>query len=255
MEKAMKWDRNLNVDVEIIDDQHKILFDLANDLNNALNMGMSKQVIDTLFAVIMSYAFKHFETEENLIREESSFSTHCYFHYQLLKQLHEYSVDFRNNRAVEVDPGEFLENWLLKHIKECDIPTLKKKKSEGISFPIDRFEDFDSTEIDRRQHKRIRHDRVLDENIIGHCYNANTMKTGIVTIVDLASGGLKIYGNQKIAIDDLLVVSCRVGRNFSMKEKVRVKNSNENFHGVEFVSAAPETVKFLTEICGAVHKF
>lgn len=254
MRKVMRWDKGLNVDVEIIDDQHKILFDLANDLNNAVNMGASKQIVNTLFAVILSYSFKHFETEENFIKTEKEFLGHCYQHYQLLRQLHEYAVEFRNNRSCEVEPGEFLEKWLVKHIKEQDVPLLTKKNKE-ITFPIDRFDDFDSSEIDRRRHKRIRYDKVLDEDIIGHCYNANTMKTGTVTVVDLASGGLKIYTEQKIDVDDLLVISCRVGKNFLMKEKVKVRNSKNNFHGVKFLSPAQETVQFLTQLCGAVHKY
>ena len=117
----MRWNDSLAVGVEIIDNQHKMLFDLANDLNNSVNMGANKQVIDTLFAVIISYAFTHFETEENKITNQIDFSNHCYQHYQLLKQLHQYAVDFRNNRKVDVQPGEFLESWLLEHIKKVAI--------------------------------------------------------------------------------------------------------------------------------------
>ncbi len=256
MKRVMRWDDSLSVGSDIIDNEHKILFDLANDLNNAVNMGAKKQVLDTLFSVIINYAFKHFETEENRIIDEKDFSKHCMQHYQLIKQLHDYSVDFRNNRITGIEPGEFLENWLLDHIRTSDIPALTNTEID-VSFDedIDELDDFDAVEIDRRQYKRVRYDKLLDEDIIGHCYNANTMKTTTVTIVDLAGGGLKIFSDQKFNVDDLLIISCRVGKNFKMREKVQVKNKNKEFYGVEFVSPSRETVKFLTEVSGAVHHY
>ena len=254
--KVMRWNDSLAVGVEIIDNQHKMLFDLANDLNNSVNMGANKQIIDTLFAVIISYAFTHFETEENKITNQIDFSNHCYQHYQLLKQLHQYTVDFRNNRKVDVQPGEFLESWLLEHIKDFDIPMFSDNAVElSLESVIDDIDNFDDAETDKRQHKRVRYDRVIDEDIIGHCYNANKMKSGNVTVVDLASGGFKVYSDQEHDVDDLLIISCRIGKNFRMREKMKVKNSKDSFYGLAFVAAEEETVKFLTELCGAVHKY
>lgn len=254
--KAMRWNDSLEIGVEIIDNQHKMLFDLANDLNNSVKIGANKQVIDTLFSVIISYAFTHFETEEVYFTDQNEFLRHCYKHYQLVRQLHQYSIDFRNNRKLEVEPGEFMENWLLEHIKECDIPALTSSEVDLVlEGEIDNLDNFDTTKIDKRHHKRVRYDRVLDEDIVGHCYNANKMKSGNVTVVDLAGGGFKVYSEQKHDVEDLLIISCRVGKNFKMREKMKVKNSNNNFYGLEFVAPDEETVRFLTELCGAVHKY
>lgn len=254
--KKIEWDESVKIGVEIIDNQHKILFDLANDLNIAVSKGATKQVADILFSVIMNYAFIHFETEERFVQDENNYMQHCFQHYQLIRELQKFAVEFRNNRTGRQDPGEFLEEWLFGHIKEYDLPTLSKKKQEDI-FPlgIDDFEDFDQRELDKRKHKRVRYEKLIDEDIIGHVYNANTLKNGTAEVVDLSGGGLKIYTNLKIEIDDLLVISCRVGKSFHLKEKVRVKTSHDNFYGVEFISPDKETVRFLTELCGAVHRY
>lgn len=254
MAKKIQWNKSLSVGNAFIDEQHKILFDLANDLNNAVTLGANKRVIDTLFAVIMDYSFKHFAVEEEDIKADPDFKNHCYKHYQLLKQLHEYSVDFRNGRKVSEPPAVFLEKWLITHITKNDIPSLTGNRgASSLIEVVESVETFSDEHTNKRKHKRVRYDSILDEDIIGRCYNTTTLQSGNVTVVDLSSGGLKIFTEQKIYVGDLLVVNCRVGKNFKMKEKVRVKNSHDKFYGVEFVSPDKETVQFLTQLCGAVH--
>jgi hemerythrin len=256
MAKKIQWNKSLTVGNDFIDEQHKILFDLANDLNNAVTLGANKRVIDTLFAVIMDYSFKHFAVEEEDIKEDPDYKNHCYKHYQLLKQLHEYSVDYRNGRKVSEPPALFLENWLVTHIKKNDIPLLSGKAGASSLVKVtESVDSFTDDQHNKRKHKRVRYDKILDEKIVGRCYNTTTLQSGNVTVVDLSSGGLKIFAEQKIYVGDLLVISCRVGSNFKMKEKVRVKNSYDKYYGVEFVSPEKETVQFLTQLCGAVHMY
>lgn len=253
MGKVMRWDPSLEVGIEIIDNQHKILLDLANDLDNAVCAGESMRVIDTLFAVIKNYTFNHFETEEEFFKDSKDYLKHCHQHYKLVKQLNDYIIDFHNNRAGEVDPGSFFENWLRGHIKKDDIPALSQHPYDlTLITEVDGVDGFDSGDIEKRNHKRLRYDSVLDEDIVGHCFNATKLKNGSVNVIDLSSGGLKVYSDDTHDVDDLLIISCKIGRNFKMKEKVRVKNANDHLYGVEFVSPAAETVKFFTELCGAV---
>ncbi len=254
MVATTKWDSSVEVGIDIIDDQHKILFDLAKDLDNAVNTGASMNVVDTLFSVIEDFAFKHFETEEGFLKDENSYLKHCHIHYQLLKKFHDYKVDFHNGRTDGITPGIFLKEWILTHIKEDDIPALSQKvPSQDLVLEIDAFDDFDAGDIDRRIFKRLRYDKVLNEEISGHCFNATKMKNGPVNVIDLSSGGLKIYSENKHDIDDLLIISCDIGRNFKLRQKVKVKNINDCFLGVEFISPDEETVSFLTQLLGAVN--
>ena len=254
MAKKIQWNTSLSVGNAFIDEQHKILFDLANDLNNAVTLGANRRVVDTLFAVIMDYSFKHFAVEEEDIKDDPEFKNHCYKHYQLLKQLHEYSFDYRNGRKVSEPPAVFLKEWLTTHITKDDIPLLTG--NTGASSRIEVFESVDTfseKDTDRRKHKRVRYNTILDETIVGRLYNTTTLRSGEILVLDLSGGGLKIFTEQKTYVGDLLVINCQVGKNFTMKEKVRVKNSHDKFYGVEFISPAKETVKFLTQLCGAVH--
>jgi len=40
-----------------------------------------------------------------------------------------------------------------------------------------------------------------------------------------------------------------------MQEKITATHGKDNYYGVEFVSPDEETVRFLTELCGAVQKY
>ena len=70
----------------------------------------------------------------------------------------------------------------------------------------------------------------------------------------MAVGGLKLYSEEKLEIDDLLIIRGRIGSVFTMNEKVRVvANAAANLYGVQFISPKNETITFFTELYGAVH--
>ena len=59
METEMKWTAELATGIDIIDTQHKVMLDLANDLKRAYENNAGAQVLDTMFGVIMHYSFQH----------------------------------------------------------------------------------------------------------------------------------------------------------------------------------------------------
>lgn len=255
MTKQIMWKDELATGIEMLDIQHKVLFDLANDLNNAYQNNAGGQVIDTMFNVIQHYSFKHFETEEDLLRDEEDYLEHCYQHYQLLKELNFYAVEFRNRRKLKMAPGTFLEQWLYQHIGKSDLPDLEKVKPVADLEVIDDFETFnEEPDQERREFKRIRSESVVDKTIVANCYNASNFKRCKVTVIDMAPGGLRIHCDEKkFAVDDLLIIKCKIGGLFYMEEKVKVAHFDKNYYGVEFITPSKETIKFFTELYGAIH--
>jgi hemerythrin len=255
MNSKTLWNPKLKVGSDIIDNQHKVLFDLIKDLNNAIRAGASMRILDSLLSVLLNYAFQHFEIEEEYFKNHVDFTRHCLEHYELLKKLNSFIVDFRNNRHGEdKTPSSFLEEWLIGHIEKYDRPFLAH---DAVSLHLmkesDRIDEFEPEATDRRHHKRIHHHDVIDGDISVSCYNASRLKSGEAIVVDMSLGGLMLSSLDHHQIDDLLVVSCSIGANFKMKEKVQVKTVNDNMYGVEFVSPSPETIDFFTKLYGAVH--
>ncbi len=245
----------LKVGSDIIDNQHKVLFDLIKDFDNASRTGVSIRVMDVLLGVLRDYAFMHFQTEEDHLVKDADYTMHCLEHYALVKSLNTFIHEFKNNRIKrEPSPSVFLERWLFEHIEKFDKPCFAHESAiEFLSTKSDAVDAFDPNLMERRQHKRIPRKNVVDGNIHVHCYNATKLKSGTADIVNMSTGGLMLSSARVHEIDDLLIVSCKIGRNFKMKEKVKVLTARDQMYGVQFISPARETAAFFTELYGALH--
>lgn len=255
MNVKTQWDPRLKVGSNVIDNQHKVLFDLIKDLNNAIRVGASVRILDTLLGVLLTYAFQHFETEEEFFESHGGYTEHCLEHYALLKKLNAFIVDFRNNRHDgDRTPSDFLEDWLNSHIEQFDKPFLSHDTVDpNLMKNSEKIDEFYPEFHDRRHHKRIPHNEVVDGGIRVDCYNATRLKASAANIVDMSPGGLMLNSTVHHEIDDLLIVSCSIGKTFKMKEKAEVKTANDKMYGLQFISPSPETIDFFTKLYGAVH--
>lgn len=260
MDIILQWTEDLKTENKVIDSQHKILFDLVNDLNLAFKTKVSQKIIDTMFNILITYTFDHFELEESILFEEKDKLQHCYEHYQLIRALNTYINTFRNNRNPDIDPIIFLKEWLLNHITTYDIPALRDIKSEAIEIlqlesdnSLPRQERYVINREELRAFKRLPSMHITDEEIIGHCYNASKLKNSSVIIKNLSSGGLSIIDSHITHdIDDLLVISCSIGKNFKMEERFTVKNKTDNSYGLKFFSPSSETEDFFAQLYGSI---
>ncbi len=260
MKANINRDDRLKVGSAVIDNQHKVLFDLIKDVNNAVKAGVSVKILDVLLNVLLDYAFQHFQTEEEYFKDHADSATHCLEHYALLKRLNSFIVDFRNDRTKGIRaPSSFLEDWLFEHIERFDRPFFTDQPEELLLvLESDRVDEYDSDTEERRQHRRIAHNEVVDGEIQAHCYNATRLQSTMVNIINMSPGGLMLSSTRKHEIDDLLVITCSIGQNFKMKEKVKVRTARNHMYGVQFVLPARETVVFFTQLYASVrikHKF
>lgn len=254
MQDRYRWDERLNVGSEVIDNQHKVLYDLIRDLKHAIHAQVGKKLVDTLFGVLRDYTFAHFQSEEEYLAGHPSFGEHCLEHYRLLKVLNGVILDYRNNRVQDAEGvSDFLESWLIEHIVDCDKPHLAE---HGLAFTqLEDAAEVDEFEVDwekRRQHPRIPHNEVVKEEIRAQIYNATKLRNGQGRIVDMSPGGMMLEGSGSYLVDDLLLVSCGIGKSFRMEEKVKVRSVNGRRIGVQFVLPSQETVDFFTNLYGAV---
>lgn len=253
MRQPVKWDPELNVGAGVVDNQHKIIFDLINDLVRASEAMADRKVIDTLLDVIENYIFRHFEAEEDLVRTHISYQQHCLEHYGLIKEFRKIRLSFRNRNNVENSGFTFLLNWFISHIKEHDIPLFTSIASGGEARGQTRaIDEYPFETIERRRHKRIQRKKITDTDILADCYNASTLQYTQALLLDVSLGGIRIESFEPLTIGDLLVVGCPIGTHFKFNEKVRIVNQVEDTYGAEFLNLSPATEKFLIELYGAV---
>ena len=131
----IEWDNTLSVGISSIDDQHKQLIALLNELNEAMKQGKAKEILSTVLKEVIDYTAYHFSTEEKYM-DQVQFAgafTHRIEHKKL--------VDKALNLHKEVDAGKlmvtievmnFLQNWVTDHILGTDKKYTEAFQAQGI---------------------------------------------------------------------------------------------------------------------------
>lgn len=128
---SLTWNDSFNTHVAIIDQQHRKLVNLVNDLSSAMKVGKSKDVIEDVLSVLVNYTKTHFATEERLMKQVgfSGLSAHAAIHAEFIQKVADFEQKVKTGSAVvSIEILDFLSKWIVDHIKGADaqyVPALK----------------------------------------------------------------------------------------------------------------------------------
>jgi len=131
---AIMWTEMLSVGVEQIDNQHKTLFDRANQLFEAGQKGKSKEVIGELLQFLDQYTKTHFSDEEKYMESikypelDAQKRAHAAFIASLQNLKNEFEKS-GGNLLVIINANKLVVNWLTDHIANQDKKIGKYVKS------------------------------------------------------------------------------------------------------------------------------
>jgi hemerythrin len=131
----MTWDPQFSVRVKQFDNDHKHLFDMVNDLNEAMRAGKGKTVLSQVLAGLAAYAQRHFASEEAAMRATKypDVAGHAEEHRKLTTKVQEIMREHaKGNVLVSVDLLMFLRDWLQKHILVTDQKYAAHLNSNGL---------------------------------------------------------------------------------------------------------------------------
>ncbi len=246
-----EWNPELNVGVASIDKQHKIIFELIDDLGKAIEDGKDRRRIEKLLDIVENYVFRHFYAEEELLKHHPDRIPHTLEHYKLMREFNIFRFNLRYKKQEKIPLHIFVHDWFVNHIKSQDIPTFQdtvKQQSPHSSAPPEETPE-------RRRNKRIPQGRITDGDIRAKCHNLFSLKRSNATVVDIASSGLRISSIAQHNLGDLVNINCRIGTNFKLDEKLRVVDVSGTEYGLEFVDISEEAKSFLTSLYGAIGKY
>jgi hemerythrin len=119
----VKWTDRYSVGVEEIDNQHKQLVSLLNDLFNAMRVGQANAVLGGIINQMIRYAQIHFATEEKYF-DEFGFefaADHKAEHQQFVEKVVDFKREFdKGNIVLSMKVFNFLKSWLNDHILNED---------------------------------------------------------------------------------------------------------------------------------------
>ena len=119
----LDWNETYSVGVTKFDDQHKRLFSLINQLNDAMKIGKSKDVLGTILKELIDYTATHFSQEEALMatHEYLQLQMHKAEHAKLVKQVLKLQEEFTAGKMMlSIEVLNFLTSWLNTHIMGTD---------------------------------------------------------------------------------------------------------------------------------------
>lgn len=117
------WKDSFSVGVPSIDDQHRKLVEMINNLYNEFYKGITDDFLQNLIKELEKYTVYHFSYEEKFMKLYSydGYKEHKGEHDQFIEQIQGFKTTVsKDNKTAVIDFATFLKNWLLKHIMGTD---------------------------------------------------------------------------------------------------------------------------------------
>ena len=140
--ELVKWSDRLSCGIKLIDDQHKGLVDLVNDMFKHIT-GNEKQEHDYFNRVIqeaVKYVKIHFATEEKIMlaTKFSGYAEHKKEHEKFVLAIVNNIKDYEAGKRLTLSAfTKFLKDWVLSHIAMMDkqyfeyFKTIASRKADG----------------------------------------------------------------------------------------------------------------------------
>jgi hemerythrin len=119
----MKWFKNYELGIKVIDDHHKHLLGLLNKVFDDLTSGVSQESLCVVIDQLVDYAKYHFSTEEHwmLVHEYPGLAKHREEHEIFTNRVVAIQDKFHNEETnLFPEVLQFLQNWLSYHILKTD---------------------------------------------------------------------------------------------------------------------------------------
>jgi methyl-accepting chemotaxis protein len=121
---SLAWSDRLSVGHGAVDQDHRQLFTLFNDLSDAMRSGQTKSVIAAVLDQLLDYAGGHFQREEALMAsvQYPGLAIHRREHEAFCATARDARTKFTTSAAntLAIETLAFVKDWLINHIQRSD---------------------------------------------------------------------------------------------------------------------------------------
>ena len=121
--KFVEWKERYSVGNNELDDQHKGLISIINDLYTAIRDQTTQGELNGILDRLLEYTQSHFEREEHLMEEHlfPDLARHRIVHDRMVQRTRElHRLALHNENDVAVKTMSFLKDWWIDHIIVMD---------------------------------------------------------------------------------------------------------------------------------------
>lgn len=119
----VNWNDSMSVNVAVIDEQHRGLVAMINELHEAMTAGQGSSVLHDIVDGLVDYTEVHFSTEERYFDAAGYMDaeSHRQQHRDFVASVMDFKQGFDEGRLMlTLDVMDFLADWLVAHIKGSD---------------------------------------------------------------------------------------------------------------------------------------
>ncbi len=133
----VEWNDSLSVGIHVIDEEHKKLVSMLNELYDGMRAGKGKETLGGILDRLVAYTAAHFKHEEAFF-EQTNYpegETHKKQHEDLTAQVLDIQKRFKTGAAgvLSLEVMNFLRKWLVEHIQGSDQKYTQHLVSNGIT--------------------------------------------------------------------------------------------------------------------------
>jgi|TARA_B100000315_G_scaffold234132_1_gene247877 hemerythrin len=120
----LPWSDDYKVNIRVIDNEHRALFDLVNALHQEISHGKGEQIIGSTLGALIRYTDEHLSNEEKYMRQCGfpGLARHVTEHERFAQTVRRYKQQF------DADPDSLntdnllntLKNWITSHVLKSD---------------------------------------------------------------------------------------------------------------------------------------
>lgn len=132
----LQWNDELSIGIHSVDEQHKQLVNMINNLNDALAEGKGNDVLNNIFSELTDYTVKHFGYEEEMFAQYGYIEAdnHKHEHEALITQVKRLQEKMNaGDFMISLEVMMFLKEWLINHILKTDKAYAPFLISKGVS--------------------------------------------------------------------------------------------------------------------------
>jgi hemerythrin-like metal-binding protein len=131
-----EWDASLETGIEQIDEQHRSLFALANELHDAVQADDDPELVENAVYALSEYVTQHFADEESLMAQTgfARLNWHKTLHRDLTAETMRIAARYFNgDDLLPTGLAPFLTTWLTEHIRQADMLLAAHIREQGAS--------------------------------------------------------------------------------------------------------------------------
>jgi hemerythrin-like metal-binding protein len=119
----LEWKDEYSVGIESIDQQHRRLVNLINQLHTAVSYSTGEEFEREALDELVDYTKSHFTYEEGLMEQNGypDFDAHKAQHKQMIEKVGEVLAEYEKDQDTAMNNAlDYLSDWLINHINGTD---------------------------------------------------------------------------------------------------------------------------------------